>query len=131
VLDLKLPRGVRLETAARTARASWLLFLQPGVVLEARWVEETMRFIEQVELRKDPHVTAALFRAGPLGSAALEALALLRAALGAGPDPSQGLLIAKSLYDALGGHRDVPAPERDLFRRLGRKRLVWLRTGAI
>ena len=69
-----------------------------------------------------------VFRAAPRGSATLEALALLRAAR---PDASQGLVIAKSLYDALGGHRDVPAPERDLFRRLGRKRLLRLRTGAI
>ena len=131
VLDLTLPRGARLKTAAGTARASWLLFLQPGLVLEATWVEETRRFIEQVELRKDPHVKAAVFRAGLVGSPALDALALLRAALGAWPDPSQGLLIAKSFYEALGGHGDVSAPERDLFRRIGRKRLDWLRTGAV
>jgi len=130
VLDLTLPRGTRLKTAAGMARASWLLFLQPDTVLEASWVEETKRFIEEVELRKGP-LNAGVFRPGPLGSAAREMLALLRAALGAWPDPSQGLVIAKSLYDALGGHRDVPAPERDLLRRLGRKRLVWLRTGAI
>jgi glycosyltransferase involved in cell wall biosynthesis len=131
VLDLTLPRGARLKTAAGTARASCLLFLQPGVVLEASWVEETRRFIEEVELRRDPHVQAGVFRAGPRGSATREALALLRAALGAWPHASQGLVIAKSLYDALGGHRDVQAPERDLLRRIGRKRLVWLRTGAI
>jgi glycosyltransferase involved in cell wall biosynthesis len=130
VLDSTLPRGTRLKTAADTARASWLLFLQPGAVLDANWVEETRRFIEEVELRKDC-LNAGVFRPGPFGSAAREILALLRAALGAWPDPSQGLVIAKSLYDALGGHRDVPAPERDLFRRVGRKRLVWLRTGAI
>src|SRR5215475_2373297 len=87
VLDLTLSRGTRLKTAAGMARASWLLFLQPGIVLEASWVEETRRFIEQVELRKDPHVKAAVFRACPLDSAALDALALLRAALGAWPDP--------------------------------------------
>jgi hypothetical protein len=131
VLDLTFPRGSRLKTAAGTARASWLLFLQPGVVLEASWVEETRRFIEEAELRKDPHIRAAVFRAGPLGSARIEALGLLRAALGIWPDASHGLVIAKSLYDALGGHRDIQAPERDLLRRVGRKRLVWLRTGAL
>jgi glycosyltransferase involved in cell wall biosynthesis len=131
VLDLTLPRGPRLKAAAGTARASWLLFLRPGVVLESNWVEETRRFIEEVELRKDPQVKAAVFRAGPLGSATIEALALLRAALGAWPDASQGLVIAKSLYDALGGHRDVQATERDLLRRVGRERLVRLQAGAI
>jgi glycosyltransferase involved in cell wall biosynthesis len=123
-----LPHGARLKAAAGAARASWLLFLKSGVVLEATWVEETRRFIEEAGLGKNAHVSAAVFRAAPRGSATLEALALLRAAR---PDASQGLVIAKSLYDALGGHRDVPAPERDLFRRLGRKRLLRLRTGAI
>ena len=53
------------------------------------------------------------------------------AAFGAKPTASQGLVIARSFYDALGGHRDVEEPERDLLRRLGRRRLVRLRTGAI
>jgi glycosyltransferase involved in cell wall biosynthesis len=131
VLNSTLPRGARLKTAAGTARASWLLFLKPGVVLEASWVEETRRWIEEGELGKDPQVKAAVFRGGSRASPTLEALALLRAALGAWPDPSRALVIARSLYEALGGHRDVPAPERDLLRRVGRKRLVWLRTSAI
>jgi len=131
LLNLALPRGARLKAAADAARASWLLFLQPGVVLEPSWVEEIRRFIEEVELRKAPHPKAGVFRAGPRGSATLEALALLRAGLGAWPDAGQGLVIAKSLYAALGGHRDVRAPERDLLRRIGRKRLLRLRTGAI
>jgi hypothetical protein len=63
--------------------------------------------------------------------ALFEALSLLRAALGARPDASQGLVIAKALYDALGGHRDIEAPERDLVYRLGRRRTVLLRAGAI
>jgi hypothetical protein len=122
------PRGARLKAAAGTTRAPWLLFLRTGVVLEASWVDETRRFIDAAELRKDAY---AVFRAGPLRPTVLEALALLRAALGAKPTPIQGLVIARSLYDALGGHRDVEEPERELYRRLGRRRLVRLRTGAI
>jgi glycosyltransferase involved in cell wall biosynthesis len=131
VLSSALPRAARLKAAAGAARASWLLFLKPGVVLEASWVEETRRFIEEVELGKNARIQAAVFRAAARGSTASEALALLRAALAAWPDATQGLVIAKSLYDAVGGHRDVPAPERDLFRRLGWKHLLRLRTGAI
>jgi hypothetical protein len=41
------------------------------------------------------------------------------------------LVIAKPLYDALGGHRDVEDSEHDLMRRLGRRRLVLLRTCAM
>jgi glycosyltransferase involved in cell wall biosynthesis len=122
-------RGPRLKAAAATARASWLLFLRPGVVLEASWVDETRRFIDDAELRKDASIYA-VFRAGPLRPTVLEALGL-RAVLGARPDASQGLVIARSLYDALGGHSDVEEPERELFRRLGRRRLFRLRTGAI
>jgi hypothetical protein len=131
VLASTLPHGARLKAAAGVARASWLLFLKPGVVLEATWVEETRRFIEEVGPGKNAHVRAAVFRAAPRRSATLEALALLRAALTAWPDASQGLVIAKALYEVLGGHRNVPAPEHDLFHRLGRKRLLQLRTGAI
>ena len=47
------------------------------------------------------------------------------------PLPQQGLLIAKRLYDELGGHDEHSAqPERDLYRRLGRKRIVLLRSSA-
>ena len=133
VLTSAQTRGARLKAAAATARAPWLLFLAPGTVPDATWIEETRRFIEQADLRGCATTRAAAFRPG---SAAfrpplVEALALLWAALGARPDASQGLLIARSLYDALGGHRDGAEPERDLARRLGRRRMVLLRSGAM
>jgi len=126
-------RGARLKAAAATARAPWLLFLLPGTVPDATWIEETRRFIKQAELRGYAATYAAAFRPGSAAfrPALVEALALLWASLGARPGGSQGLLIAKSIYDALGGHRDVPAPERDLARRLGRRRVVLLRCGAV
>jgi hypothetical protein len=123
-------RGARLKTAAEAARASWLLFLRPGVVLDATWVDETRRFVEETELRGCAGTHAAVFRASAFRPALLEALALLGAALGAKPDASEDLVIAKAHYAALGGHRDVEEPERDLRRRL-RRHLVLLHTGAI
>ena len=72
---------------------------------------------------------AAVFRArGGRGRSQLaEAFALIGAALGARPKPSQGLLIAKSLYQSLGGHgADAADPEADLLRRLGRRRIATL-----
>ena len=123
-------RGARLKTAAEAARASWLLFLRPGVVLDATWVDETRRFVEETELRGGAGTHAAVFRASAFRPALLEALALLGAALGAKPDASEDLVIAKAHYAALGGHRDVEEPERDLRRRL-RRHLVLLHTGAI
>jgi glycosyltransferase involved in cell wall biosynthesis len=133
VLKSTATRGARLKAAAHTARAPWLLFLRPGIVPDATWIDETRRFIEETELRGCAGTHAAVFRAASatFRPALIEALALLRAALGARPDASQGLVIAKTLYDALGGHRDIEAPERDLIYRLGRRRTVLLRAGAI
>ena len=124
-------RGARLKAAADAARASWLLFLHPGVVLDATWVDETRRFVEQAELQGCAGTHAAVFRASAFRPGLLEALALLGTALGAKPDANQGLVIAKVRYAALGGHRDVEEPERDLHRRLRRRHLLLLRTGAI
>src|SRR5262245_23171310 len=124
-------RGARLKAAAEAARAPWLLFLRPGVVLDATWVDETRRFVEEAELRGCAGTHAAVFRASAFRSGLLEALALLGAALGAKPDASEGLVIAKARYAALGGHRDVEEPERDLRRRLRRRHVVLLHTGAM
>jgi hypothetical protein len=133
VLSLKEARGARLKAAAEAARAPWLLFFAPGTVPDATWIDETRRFIEQAELRGGGKSHAAVFRAGSAAfrPTLLEALALLWTALGARPNASRSLLIARSLYDALGGHRDVVEPERDLARRLGRRRLILLRCGAL
>src|SRR3954464_12057258 len=43
------PIGARLKSAAALARAPWLLFLQPGVVPDTAWIEETTRFVQQTE----------------------------------------------------------------------------------
>jgi hypothetical protein len=106
------------------------LFLRPGVVLDPAWIEETAGFIGAVNERR-----AAIFRPlrRPAGSRplALEALSLLGAALLGRPKPEQGLVIARSLYEELGGHEDDAAqPETGLIRRLGRRRIVMLRSGA-
>ena len=133
VLKSTATRGARLKAAAGAARAPWLLFLKPGIVPDATWIDETRRFIEEAELRNRAGTHAAVFRAASatFRPALIEALSLLRVALGARPDASQGLVIAKALYDALGGHRDLGEPERELVYRLGRRRTVLLRAGAI
>jgi glycosyltransferase involved in cell wall biosynthesis len=129
VLASTQSHGARLRAAAEVARAPWLFFLRPGVVLEPSWVEETRRFTADAERRRYNY--AAVFCAETFRPSAFEAMAMLGAALGIRPPPSQGLVIAGTLYAAVGGHRDVEEPERDLLRRLGRRRLVRLRTSAI
>jgi glycosyltransferase involved in cell wall biosynthesis len=128
-LRLSGPLGARLQAAAGKARAPWLLFIRPGVILDPPWIGETRRFIE---LARDSE-RAAVFRRGSAAPSPLrEALAQAMAALGAMPRPEQGLLISRRCYDALGGHRaDAADPEADLIRRIGRRRVVRLGTAAM
>jgi hypothetical protein len=56
---------------------------------------------------------------------------LLSSALGGIPRAEQGLLIARQLYDTLGGHSEkASTPDYDLLRRIGRQRFVRLTTSA-
>jgi glycosyltransferase involved in cell wall biosynthesis len=120
--------AAQLKAGAAKARARWLLFLQPGIVLEATWTTDAQRFAE----RRANADCAAVFRRGaPERSGLRDALSFLAAALGARPRPEQGLLIAKPFYTALGGHSLSAAnPEADLIRRIGRRHIVRLPTVA-
>jgi glycosyltransferase involved in cell wall biosynthesis len=123
-----------LRTAAMAARSPWLMFLQPGTVLEPAWADEAAQFVQQVELSGFAD-HAASFRTGArLGSTTMmaEAMSLFRAALIGRVDPAQGLVIGKTHYERLGGHRPAAAnPEADLLRRIGRRRITVLRSSAV
>ncbi len=120
------PLAQRLNAAAAKARAPWLLFLQPGIVLDSTWIGDAQRFTD-MSSRDDQ---AAVFRRGaPMRAGLRDALSLLATTLGRLPRPEQGLLIAKSFHATLGGHSEAAAdPERDLIRRIGRRRLTTLPT---
>jgi len=124
----------RLNAAAAAARSPWLMFLRAGTVLDATWLDETARFIEEAEM-SDAARTAAVFRKSVSARAAypviLEALSLLKFGLLGRAHPDQGLLIDARLYNKVGGHRETAAdPEADLLTRLGRRRILMLRSGA-
>jgi glycosyltransferase involved in cell wall biosynthesis len=129
------PLGLRLKAAAGRARAAWLLFLRPGTRLDATWIDDAMGFVAANESGDNAPARAAVFRPTSDAAAArpvlIEALWLLRLCLGGRPHPQQGLLIAKPFYEEIGGHRDHPYAEADLLRRLGRRRVVVLRSGAV
>jgi glycosyltransferase involved in cell wall biosynthesis len=129
------PLGTRLKTAAAAARGTWLLFLRPGVVFDAAWVEEATRVIENAVARGTAASHAAVFRrsAAPeiSGSFFRQLVDLFASAL-RGPHPDQGLILSRQFYDHLGGHRaDVVDPETELLRRIGRRRIITLRSGAV
>lgn len=132
-LSLSGSLGARLALAASSARAAWLMFMRPGIALDPAWIGEVTRFIRRAE-QQERATLAATFRppATFAGSALGEAMALLRVALGGRARPEQGLLIAKSFYQQLGGHRaDAADPEDDLLRRIGQRRIVLLRAGQV
>jgi glycosyltransferase involved in cell wall biosynthesis len=124
------PLATRLKSAAAAARGTWLLFLRAGAVLDAAWVEETSRVIEQAVMRGTVASHAAVFRRtspDPAEPLPRQIIALLANGL-RGPHPDQGLLISRQAYDRIGGHREnVADPETDLLRRFGRRRIVTLR----
>jgi glycosyltransferase involved in cell wall biosynthesis len=127
------PSGARLRAAVVLARAPWLLFLRPGTVPEVTWVEEASRFVRDAEhgSRTD---RAAVFRPSSAAGSSrpfTDMMMILAMAVGARPRSDQGLLIARSFYEALGGHRaDGAHPERDFIRQLGRRQIVMLGSGA-
>lgn len=123
--------GSRLRRAAAESRSPWLLFLRPGTVPEPGWVEAVERFIGAGTTANE---RAAMFRRrsddfDQPGIAS--ALAALRAALFGGvASPEQGLLIARRLYDHLGGHGAGDHAETALLKHLGRRRIALLAAGA-
>jgi glycosyltransferase involved in cell wall biosynthesis len=134
VLTSSVPLGSRLGAAAAAARSPWLMFLRAGTVLDATWLEETARFIDEAELAGTSG-TAAVFRKSISARSAypviFEALALLKFGLFGRAHPDQGLLIDAAFYHKIGGHREKAAdPETDLLARLGRRRILMLRSGA-
>ena len=125
------PLGTRLKAAAAQTRAPWLMFMRAGTVPEPGWIAETERFLRAAELSEPPR--AAVFRlprtADLMRPRLAELSAMLRVALGGGPRPEQGLLIARRLYDSLGGHAGGADAEAALLRKLGRRRISVLAAG--
>jgi len=117
----------RLTAAVAAARMRWLMFLRPGTVLDAPWTNEIARFLQQ-ETHQAP---AAVFRRGSPQTGIRDVVLAVAMTLGAPPRPEQGLVIARELYDAVGGHSARAGnPEQELLRRVGQRRIVKLTTPA-
>jgi glycosyltransferase involved in cell wall biosynthesis len=126
-------RSERLNAGAAMAKGDWLLFLHPETALEPGWDQDVESFLAQ-EFVERPR--AACFRFGLEGFGGEvrrdEAKANLRTWLLGLPYGDQGLLIPKRLYRQLGGYRALARMEdADLVRRIGRRRLIALRSRAI
>jgi rSAM/selenodomain-associated transferase 2 len=128
-------RGHQLSAGAERGRFPWLMFLHADTVLEHGWHHEAAAFIERVETGRRPAAAAAFrFALDDLGVTPrlLELGVGTRCALWRLPYGDQGLLLPRRLYSLVGGYKPMPLMEDvDLVRRLGRRRVVVLRSRAV
>jgi len=135
LVQARLGRGHQLQTGAARARFAWLLFLHADTAVASGWELEVSTFMRAVDGRELP-IAAAAFRFAlddkGVRPRLLEGLVALRCATLRLPYGDQGLLIPKRLYEEIGGYRPLALMEDvDLVRRLGRRRVVLLRTRAV
>lgn len=128
-------RGGQLDAGAKLATMPWLLFLHADTVLEPGWEREAADFMRRIDDQpRAPTAAAFCYKLDDIGLAPrwLEAMVRIRSLLFALPFGDQGLLMPRRLYDAIGGYAQQPIMEDvDIVRRLGRRRLVILRSCAL
>ncbi|WP_253711226.1 glycosyltransferase [Bradyrhizobium sp. WD16] len=128
-LAIKGARADALAAGAGAARSDWLMFLHPGAVLDTGWIDETAQFIQSVATSGRPRAGIFRYARAPYSENSLrQTLRSVGRAL-SGPSADQGLLIARSHYERLGGHaRGTRRAEARLLSHLGRSGRALLRT---
>jgi rSAM/selenodomain-associated transferase 2 len=118
-------RGIQLAAGADAATGDWLLFLHADCRLARDWEAAVAAFLSAPEAAsRAGYFDFALDDAAP-AARRLERIVAWRCRVLALPYGDQSLLIARSLYRAVGGFAPLPLMEDvDLVRRLGRRRLA-------
>lgn len=129
VISAPRGRGTQLAAGGAAALGEWLLFLHADTRLEPDWRVAVQAAMDQPG--RAHYFRFALDDPSPQARR-LEAAVAWRCRWLALPYGDQGLLISRTLYDALAGYRPLPLMEDvDLVRRLGRARLAALPARAI
>jgi len=121
-------RGRQMRLGAAAATAQWLLFLHADSRPDPGWAAELRDFCAANPPGAGGRARAAVFRLRfddtGLAARIVAGGANWRARRLALPYGDQGLLIPRTLYDAVGGYRDMALMEDvDIARRLGRRRI--------
>jgi glycosyltransferase involved in cell wall biosynthesis len=133
IVEAGRSRGAQLAAGAEVARSDWILFLHPETALEPGWEVEVESFLHQA-MPERPRAAVFRFALEDFGAPArrAEAKAAFRSWLLALPYGDQGLLMPRRLYKKVGNYRDLARLEdADMVRRIGRRRLVLLRSRAV
>ncbi|MBY0332239.1 MAG: TIGR04283 family arsenosugar biosynthesis glycosyltransferase [Acetobacteraceae bacterium] len=121
VITVPPGRGTQLAAGAAAARGDWLLFLHADSCPAPGWA--AVARARMADPARAHYFRFALDDPAPQARR-LERLVAWRCRTLALPYGDQGLLIARTLYDDVGGYRPLPLMEDvDLVRRLGRRRL--------
>jgi rSAM/selenodomain-associated transferase 2 len=125
VIERTRGRGLQLAGGAVAALGEWLLFLHADCRLEPGFETAVGAFLAtQAAGSQAGYFDFALDDAAS-AARRLERIVAWRCRVLALPYGDQGLLIARSLYRAVGGFAPLPLMEDvDLVRRLGRRRLA-------
>lgn len=120
-------RGQQLAAGAAAAQGEWLLFLHADSVLQPGWQDAAQGFMDDPANERRAGYFRLRFDDDHPKARRLERIVAWRSrALGL-PYGDQGLLIHRSLYEAVGGFHPMPLMEDvDLVRRIGRSNLVAL-----
>jgi rSAM/selenodomain-associated transferase 2 len=125
-------RGAQLSAGATAAGGDWLCFLHADTRPEPGWAAEVARFIGDPGNRGRAGYLA--YRLDDVSASArrLERIVAWRSLVLGLPYGDQGLILARDFYRALGGFPPLVLMEDvALARRIGRKRLVALKAGAL
>jgi hypothetical protein len=116
-----------LAAGARQAKSEWLMFLYSGAVLDHGWIDETSQFIQAGALSDQMQAGVFRYARSPYTRLSLPDVARECLRVLSGTSAKQGLLIARTHYEKIGGY-SAQRSEAKFLAQLGRSRRITLRT---